>query len=119
MKKAILVVISSILIVGCATEPKFYPNEYYQKVGNKQAMIDFKVCEAQAEDQVTAGETAWDVFIGVAMVASVARTATNGYQSGRIGDNAALASTSNTEENMKRYVEICLKKKGYEVSGWS
>lgn len=48
--KKILLAISILSLLGCATGPVLYPNAHLQKVGEAQAQSDIAECEALANE---------------------------------------------------------------------
>ncbi|MDC0535374.1 hypothetical protein OAO18_06135 [Francisellaceae bacterium] len=124
LKTLLLGLSAFVLLAGCSTQPKLYPNDYYQKVGQSQAQKDIEYCEDLAEQQpVSGGQTAWEVTKGSLAILSIVATGNRSYSgqsnAGSIADtNAILEAGPSSEDNEKQFIESCLKNKGYDVTGW-
>jgi hypothetical protein len=134
-----LVAISLLAATGCSlTTPKtpdLFPNEKLAKTGQGQVQADVNSCMALADEYIKQpnkyGEMAKEGLIGGAVGAgtgAVAGTITGNAGRGT-GAGAAvggmlgvLHAASNMNErtpSYERFVEHCLQKKGYEITGWS
>jgi outer membrane lipoprotein SlyB len=130
--------ISSSLLSACATgpnKPRFYPNDYYRRVGGSQAEMDSSQCMAMA-DQYSQDPSRWQeaaksglggavVGAGVGAVGgvitkgSVGRTTAAGAAIGSlIGVASELSKIGEKSPSYERFVEHCLQMKGYEIIGW-
>jgi hypothetical protein len=120
---------------ACATRrPVLYPNEQLQRAGTEGARQDVDDCLAQAEAYVgggsraakTAGQTATGAAVGGAVGA--AGGAVVGHAGRGAGVGAATGGTAallhgilgsrDPDPMVKRYVERCLRDRGYETLGW-
>lgn len=121
---------------GCASSqsPVLYPNAKLKQVGSQQAGRDIEECRKLADDYVQS-TAAKDVAKGTAVggAAGAAIGAVGGAVSGRgAGAGAAVGAATGatagavhgaakqTEPSpvYKRYVDRCLRERGYEVIGW-
>jgi outer membrane lipoprotein SlyB len=127
------VVVASSL--ACAAKrPVLYPNARLQAVGAAAAQQDIDDClQKAAEGGYTAdagGQVAGSTGVGAAAGAAVG--AAVGAVAGRAGTGAAMGAAGggtgglirglfgsrNLNPVQRRYVDRCLKDKGYEVIGW-
>lgn len=131
------VVFAVLFTTGCATtpqQPRFYPNSHYQQVGPSQAGYDIAACEQLAADSgvgtrkdgavgqraaqgaVLGGISSgvWGLFRGDAGERALAGAAA-GAATGAAAGGFESAETSPT---YKRFMERCLRERGYEVIGW-
>ncbi len=127
----------SAVLAGCSSNtkrPVFYPNAHTQAVGKAQAERDTQECFALADDWGVAqnkdGEVgkkaaagaliggvsagAWGLVRGDAGERALAGALAGGSAGGVKGglDSTQLSPT------FKRFVERCLRERGYEVVGW-
>jgi len=128
-------VLAAILIVsGCASHgPVLYPNEHFKMVGEDQAQRDIADCDSLAAEYVKseAGKTvAKNTAVGGAGGTVIGGAA--GAVTGHLGTGAAVGAaagaaaglvrgvskTSEPSPIHKRYVEKCLRERGYEPLGW-
>ena len=139
MKRAIVAVVTALLM-GCATaRPILYGNEKYQQVGRSGADRDIAECRKLADQ---AGATpgagkAGDVAksAGVGAVGGAAAGAVGGAIAGSPGIGAAAGAASGVvwslftsmfhwvhpsqpSEAHMNYVNMCLAERGYQVAGW-
>jgi outer membrane lipoprotein SlyB len=125
----------SILLVGilstaCASQPVFYPNEKYKQVGKEGAKQDVENCNRKADESLESntgkriGQTA-----GRGAAIGGAAGLISGLFSGNVGrglvEGAAVgtgagAAHGATQPDWVRrsFIQQCLVKKGYDVSGW-
>ena len=119
-----------ILVIGCASKPKLYPNQKLKEVGKEAAKKDTDQCIADADaylesskgKQVAKGAGA-GAAIGAAMGAvsgmftgNMGRGVVRGGAIGAAGGGTAGAVKP--DELKRRYVNQCLADKGYQVIGW-
>jgi uncharacterized protein YcfJ len=125
------------LTTACSTGPKqpvFYPNSHMQQVGDAQSLRDTEECMqmaassgvSQTKDgeigQKTAkgaalggvGAGVWGLFRGDAAERALAGAAA-GAATGAVTGGFQSAETNPT---YKRFVERCLRERGYDVIGW-
>ncbi len=131
-----LVLAGLLALGGCASSqsPVLYPNAKLKQVGREQASRDIEECRKLADDYVQS-TAAKDVAKGAAVggAAGAAIGAVGGAVSGRgAGTGAAVGAATGatagavhgaakqTEPSpvYKRYVDRCLRERGYEVIGW-
>lgn len=122
-------------ITGCAAKrPVLYPNELYRSVGAEKAEQEITSCLKLAEDANAQGHLADEVaaktgksaLIGGAtgaVVGAIGGSALRGSLIGAAaGGTVALVSSAmkGPEDSpvFRRFVEICLYEKGYQVLGW-
>lgn len=133
-----ILLLASLVFAGCAStkKPVLYPNQHLNMVGQQQGIADIDACMRAAEasgandgkgadlakDTARAGavggttgavigaiSSSSDVGRGAAIGAAGAATAT------LVG--GAFDSTEPTQVYI-RFVEICLREKGYQPIGW-
>ena len=126
------VVVSSL---ACAAKrPVLYPNARLQEVGAAAAQQDIDDClqkaAAAGNTSNSGGKVAGSTAVGAAAGAAVG--AAVGAVAGRAGTGAAMGAAGggtgglirgifgsrNLDPVQRRYVDQCLKDKGYEVIGW-
>lgn len=134
-----LLILSSFLFLFTACSgtrtPAFYPNDHLNRVGNVQAEVDSKYCQALADQYVKQpsrySSTAREGTIGGALGAAtgaVAGAITRGNVGRSLGAGAAVGAiwsiandlrrTGNKSPSYHRFVERCLQQKGFEIVGW-
>lgn len=132
---AVLGIVCLFQLSGCSgPKPVLYPNDVLNDVGKEQAQQDIVACEELAEEYVeTSGkgeQVAGKTVAGGAVGAATG--AVGGAITGNVGLGSAVgAATGATygflrglftsdEPNptYKRFVDRCLKEKGYEPIGW-
>ena len=139
MKKHFSITISlvamAVLISACAKKrPVLYPNPTYQTVGKTAAEIDIDDCIQLAADhghatdqgKKMAGSTAKGAAVGAAVGGAVGlvtgrpgRGLAAGAAGGGAGGLARGAMKSGDPDQIeRRFVEQCLRDKGYQVIGW-
>ena len=116
--------------------PDFFPNEHFSQVGPSRADADARDCMALADQYVREpnkyAEVAKQGAIGgavgagtgavggVIMQEKVGRaTAAGAAVGGMIGVLKGLSEMNEKSPSYQRFVEYCLQKRGYEVTGWS
>ena len=139
MKKHIAIVISMIsiafLISACAKKrPVLYPNATYNTAGETVAQSDIDDCFQLAADhghatdsgKRVAGSTAKGAVAGAAVggaVGAVTGRPGRGLAAGAAGGGAGglargAMKSGDPDEIERRFVEQCLRDKGYKVIGW-
>lgn len=130
MNKLMLILIQVVILTACASRPVLYPNEKYKSVGKDGAVIDIDKCMDDGDKFIqsskgkqilkSAGEGA---FVGGLMGAvfglitgDFVKTAATGAAVGGVGGAAGGAITPNKLK--RRYTNMCLQKKGYQILGW-
>ena len=134
--------ISSLYLLGTAfvlsacsaKQPVLYPNAHYKDVGKAQAQQDIAECRQLADnagvDRSTGKEiaqtAAGDAAIGAAAGAGAGvvrgdvgeRTATGAAAGAAVGATRATLRSGDPDPIYKRFVEKCLRDRGYEPIGW-
>jgi hypothetical protein len=127
--------ILSVLPVGCADKrPVLYPNSHLKSVGKEIAQADIDDCIQLAKDYGTgtdkgneiAKSSAKGAAVGAATGAAVGAVTGNfgrGLAAGAAGGAAAGGTrqalrSGDPHPVFKRFVEKCLRDKGYEPIGW-
>lgn len=133
MKLVILPAIAAFLLIGCASGPVLYPNEHLKTVGEEQAHKDIAECDkladayvksdaGQAAAKSTLGGAAAGTIIGGvggAVVGDLGRGAAVGAATGAAaGLIRGISMASQPSPIYKKFVEKCLRDKGYEPIGW-
>jgi outer membrane lipoprotein SlyB len=131
--KKILLVMSVLSLVSCATGPVLYPNAHLQRVGEAQAHKDVAECEALADQYVKSDAgiaAAKETAIGAAGGAAIGGVAgaVTGHLGRGIGIGAATGAAAGLVHGMikgseptplfKNFVNRCLQERGYESIGW-
>ncbi len=136
MNKKLFPLALLIVLTACSARPQLYPNAALQKRGGERAAQDVDQCIAQAEERASTGKLGnAAINAGIAGVAGAgggaagAWAAGPGYSIGHSAGASAAASAAGTflinaldndvPPAVKNYVEICLRNKGYEVTGWN
>jgi uncharacterized protein YcfJ len=139
MKNNITIVISivaiAVLISACAKKrPVLYPNATYKAAGETVAQGDIDDCFQLAADhghatdsgKRVAGSTAKGAAVGAAVggaVGAVTGRPGRGLATGAAGGGAGglargAMKSGDPDEIERRFVEQCLRDKGYKVIGW-
>ncbi len=128
--KGKLILLTTLILVGCSSKPKLYPNDKYKLDGKKAADAEIKRCMKDADaylesskgKQVAKGAGA-GAAIGAAMGAvgglftgNLGGGLVRGGAIGAAGGGAAGAISP--DELKRRYVNHCLAEEGYQVIGW-
>ena len=132
---ALLLAVALIPVAGCAAKrPVLYPNYHLRMVGSEVADEDIDACMAlarrygAAEDKggKIAKDTAAGAAVGGATGAAVGAVVGNlgkGAAAGAAGGAAGALTrgvirSDRPDETFRRFVERCLREKGYEPIGW-
>ena len=124
-----------VLLWGCAQKrPVLYPNSHLQSVGKTAAQAEIDDCIQLAKDHGTdtdkgteiAKSSAKGAAVGAAAGAAVGAVTGNfgrGLAAGAAGGGAAGGTrqalrSGDPDPVFKRFVEKCLRDKGYEPIGW-
>ena len=139
MKKRYIIVIfllgAAFLMSACAKKrPVLYPNATYQAVGKTAAEADIDDCIQLAADhghatdqgKKVAGSTAGGAVVGAAVggaVGLVTGSPGRGLAAGAAGGGAGglargAMKSGDPDQIERRFVEQCLRDKGYNVIGW-
>lgn len=126
-----------LLAAGCASpEPVLYPNAHLEAVGQAVAERDIEDCQARAEaygasaEKGKGGKVAGSTAVGGGAGAAVG--AAGGAVRGVPGTGAAVGAATGATAGLvrglfkpsqpsqvhKRFVEKCLRDRGYEPIGW-
>ncbi|OGV49146.1 MAG: hypothetical protein A2017_08140 [Lentisphaerae bacterium GWF2_44_16] len=134
-KAFILLFAALFLLCGCATQrPLLYPNDYLRKIGKAHAEKDIDTAMKHAEEYdldtnehaEKAGKTLTGAATGAGTGAAVGALSGNpatGALSGAVGGASGnlfswMFGANKPSPNFRKFVEIELRKKGYEVIGW-
>jgi hypothetical protein len=135
---AILILLTILILAGCAStkRPVLYPNHHLNSVGQQQADADISACmraaEASGANSGKGGELAKDTAkagaVGGAtgaVVGAISSNTSTGRGAAIGGAGAATATlvrgafdSSDPTQVYIRFVEICLREKGYQPIGW-
>jgi uncharacterized protein YcfJ len=124
-----------LLSIGCAKKrPVLYPNLTYQTAGASAAMADIDECIQLAADHGHATDAGKNVATSTAKGAATGAVVGGavGAVTGRPGRGAAAGAAGGGAGGMmkgvwksgdpddieRRFVEQCLRDKGYQVIGW-
>jgi len=120
-------------LAACAAKPVLYPNAHLSQVGKRQAELDIEDCENLAKENIrsrkaarAAAGTAESGAVGAAggaaagaVLGHVARGAAVGGAAGAAGGlTREIFKSSRVDPVFKRFVDRCLRDKGYEPIGW-
>ena len=134
----ILLLLSFLVLSGCATpkRPVLYPNHHLQMVGSAQAQADIEACMrlayASGADEGKGSRLAKDTAkagaVGAAtgaVVGSISSSSDAGRGAAIGGAGAATAKlvsgafdVPNPTRIFMRFVDKCLRDKGYDPLGW-
>ncbi len=136
MKQSLVIGASIVALfaAGCAKRPVLYPNDHFHEVGQEGSKLDVEECVALA-DQADLGtnqalEAGKKTGAGAAVGGATGVVA--GAISGRPGFGAAIGAatgavagffswlfgSSEPDPVYVRYVDLCLKERGYQPIGW-
>ncbi len=132
--KIIFVLVTILLMSGCASHgPVLYPNAHLKAVGEEQAQRDIYECDRLAADYVksdagktvakstAAGGAAGTVIgaAGGAAAGSLKRGSAIGAATGAATGLVRGASKASQPSPIhKKFVERCLRERGYDPLGW-
>ena len=135
--KILLIVsmICAVALFACTKKrPVLYPNFHLQHVGNEQAQADIDECIRFAEDhdvkssaeEKVARETAKGAAVGGAVGAGVGvvvggtgrKAAAGAAGGGAAGFTRGVFDSGDPDPVFARFVEKCLRDKGYAPVGW-
>ena len=137
MTRLTFVVLLGLTTAGCSTpQPVLYPNAHLERVGSAAAERDIDDCRGKAEaygasaKDGTAGKVAGSTAVGAGAGGAVG--AAGGAVLGRPGRSAAVGAATGATAGFlrglfkprqpsqvhKRFVEKCLRDRGYEPIGW-
>jgi hypothetical protein len=141
MMRKIFVAVLALGLGGCASmttpkTPDLYPNAKLSQTPHGVVQADVNTCVALADEYVKQsnryGSTAQQGLIGGAVGAgtgALAGTITGANVGRSTGAGAAvggvlgvlkgLSEMNERSPSYERFVEHCLQKKGYEITGWS
>lgn len=137
MYKTLIIFLLSLAVAGCAgPKPVLYPNDHLKAVGQSQAQSDISACQTMAEDYgasankdsgaqvagstaVGGGAGAATGAVGGAILGSAGRGAAVGAATGATaGLIRGLMKSGEPSGVHKKFVDKCLRDKGYEPIGW-
>ena len=139
MNKRVIIIIFlvglALLMSACAKKrPVLYPNSTYKAAGATVARADIDDCIQMAADhghatdagKRVAGSTAKGAVVGAAVggaVGAVTGRPGRGLAAGAAGGGAGgltrgAMKSGDPDEIERRFVEQCLRDKGYKVIGW-
>jgi hypothetical protein len=122
-------------LTACASQrPVLYPNDHLRVVGSAEAEMDIDACmslardygAASAQGQEVAQDTATGAAVGGAtgaavgaVVGNVGRGAAAGAAGGAAGAlTRSVIHSGKPDPVFRRFVERCLRERGYEPIGW-
>jgi hypothetical protein len=110
----ILLFVCILFLSGCAQKrPFLYPNAYLKQVGNERAQADIDRCMRLAAEYGTKSDSGEKVAKGTAAGAAV------GGAAGAAGAlTRGIIHSEQPDPVFRRFVEKCLREKGYEPIGW-
>ena len=138
MKKLLAGLSLCILMAGCSLQPKspdLFPNEKLNRTSSDRVRADTDYCMSLADEYVkepnkygTAAERgliggvvgAGTGAVGGAIFGNAGRATGAGAAIGAIlGIVSGLSEINERSPSYQRFVEYCMQKKGYEITGWS
>ena len=133
-KYAIFAVLVFVILSCAQQRPVLYPNPHLRYVGNETAEADIDVCIQKAVDYGTkensgarvAKDTAKGAAVGGATGTAVGAVTGNvgrGAAAGAAGGGAAgmtlsMINSGKPDPVFRKFVEQCLRDKGYQPIGW-
>ena len=135
-----LIALSLLATTGCASmttpkSPDLFPNEKLAKTPHGQVQADLNSCMSLADEYIKQpnkyGEMAKEGLIGGAVGAGTGAvagaitgnagrgTGAGAAVGGILGVLHAASKMNERSPSYERFVEHCLQKKGYEITGWS
>jgi predicted small lipoprotein YifL len=132
--KILSILVALFLMVGCASHgPVLYPNAHLKAVGEEQAKKDIEECDRLADAYVKSDagkEAAKSTVVGGAagavvggavgaVTGSLGRGSVIGAAAGAAGGLVrGISKASQPSPLHKRFVERCLRERGYDPMGW-
>jgi len=123
-----------VSLASCSgPQPILYPNAYLSQVGQNRAEQDIAECRQLADEHISsktgenlAANTAVGAGVGAAsgaVIGAVSGGAGRGSAIGALGGATGgflhgLLNSPTPSRAYRNFVDICLKKKGYEPTGW-
>ena len=126
-----------LVVAGCASHkrPVLYPNAYWNQVGGDRAQEDIDACFEFAKNQVAQygkGNKALTEGAKGATAGAAGGAAAGAFSGGGIGRGAGTGAAAGAaigvvrglwagaepDPVFKRFVEQCLRDKGYDPMGW-
>ena len=134
-KKYFILIVVAVAILSCAQQrPVLYPNAHLKHVGKETADADIEKCLQMADDYgakeksgtKVAKDTAKGAAVGGAAGTAVGAVTGNlgvGAAAGAAGAGAASMTRSIIDSGKpspvyKKFVDQCLREKGYQPVGW-
>jgi len=134
LMKICFILVLLLTIGGCAAHgPVLYPNAHLKTVGEEQAYRDIEACDSLADAFVKsdAGKAAAKSVAGGGAAGAVIGGAA-GSITGNLGRGSAVGAAAGAAAGLvrgiskasepspihKRFVERCLRDKGYDPIGW-
>jgi len=129
----VLLALFLITSAACTSKPVLYPNAQYKKAGEAKVSNDIDYCMAFAEKSVgkdSRGKTSVKsgvqggliggaIGLGIGIVTgSPGTSAMAGAAGGAAGGAVSGAVQDDSNSLYKKFVERCLREKGYEPMGW-
>jgi uncharacterized protein YcfJ len=128
----------TVILAGCAStaenEPVLYPNKHLQRVGRAAAEQDIRECRQLARThgvrETRDGEVARKTAGGAALGGATAgawglvrgdaaeRAAAGAAAGGAAGAVRGTMQSGETSPVYRKFVQKCLRDRGYEVIGW-
>lgn len=136
MNKLIIFLVVAILLAACpacAKKPVLYPNAQYKEAGQAKVSEDINYCMAFAEKSVgntsrgknsakaglKGGLLGGAVGLGIGIVTGTPGTSALAGATGGAAGGAVGGALQDSEDPLyKKFVERCLREKGYEPMGW-
>ncbi|MGB0910630.1 MAG: glycine zipper family protein [Nitrospirales bacterium] len=127
-----------LFLSGCSgSTPVLYPNDLLQAVGEEQMEQDLEVCEELAEQYIetenAGGKVAGQTVTGGAIGAATG--AVGGAITGNLGLGTAIGAAAGATQGLlrgiftsggddsspvyRKFIDRCLREKGYEPIGWN
>lgn len=138
-KSMVLIALTAVCVLsGCASmKPVVYPNKQAKAAGTEKLESDIQACKQKADEYVGPGDRKQHMVrrAGIATAVGAAAGGAWGFVVGGAGDALTRGGaggaaggagsivkdllTMNEPDGVhQKFVEKCLKKKGYEVLGW-
>ena len=137
MTRLMIAIPFALLAAGCASpEPVLYPNAHLEAVGQAEAERDIEDCQARAEAYGASAKDDKGAKVAGSTAAGGGAGAATGAVGGAVlgtpGTGAAVGAATGATAGLvrglfkprepsqvhKRFVEKCLRDRGYEPIGW-